>query len=154
MRFYILLFSLLFLFSCEKSQDFPAPVTDNTFLSCDINNANMYTNTITASVNNSDMLSVVADDGVHSITIRVYNFSDKNIGDTVYFSVPGMGIVLKDGVTFSNLYSPPYDGILIFSDITSSTISGDFYFKAQDVAVGSFTNVNVINGLFQNILYY
>jgi len=67
--------------------------------------------------------------------------------------VPSMGMVTLGSVTYSNFYQPPYDGQIVFTKKTADTLSGTFNFKAQDVAVGSFLNINVKDGVFENIIY-
>ena len=104
-------------------------------------------------INASDMMSISLSDGAYDIDLRIYNFSDINENEIVYFSVPSMGLVNNNGVTYSNSYFPPYEGELIFTKKEVDKLSGTFHFKAQDVAVGSFVNIIVTDGSFDNISY-
>lgn len=151
MRYIAAIFSMiLILFSCDKEDiiDSNAP-----FFICEIEGNNFSDNTPIVEVNAFDMISIDLSDDVYSLSFRIYNFSTININDTIYFSTPSMGMVTHNGVTYSNFYNPPYDGELVFSDISTNTISGFFHFKAQDVDPYSFININVTNGLFENISY-
>ena len=83
------------------------------------------------SVNGSDMMSIKLSE---VLDIKVYSFSQRSEGETIYFSVPGMGIVSYGGATYSSTYNgPPYDGQIVFSSLEDETLSGTFSFKAQDV---------------------
>ena len=141
MRLIILIFSVLFSYSC-KEVDLPADI-DQPLASCTVNGSSFSASSID--------LSLIDDE--YNVSIRVYNFSDKNINETIYFSVPGMGIVSFDDVTYTNFYNPPYEGEIMFTDLSSGSLSGTFHFKGQDVVVGSFMNVNVLDGSFENLTY-
>ena len=61
--------------------------------------------------------------------------------------------VNNNGITYSSFYQPPYDGELIFTKKEAEKLSGTFHFKAQDVAVGSFLNITVKDGIFEDVAY-
>tara|TARA_B100000902_G_C26816871_1_gene671971 strand:+ start:58 stop:513 length:456 start_codon:yes stop_codon:yes gene_type:complete len=151
MRLIILIFSVLFSYSC-KEVDLPADI-DQPLASCTVNGSSFSASSIDLSLNDLDMMTIGLIDDEYNVSIRVYNFSDKNINEPIYFSVPGMGIVSFDDVTYTNFYNPPYEGEIIFTDLSPGSLSGTFHFKGQDVVVGSFMNVNVLDGSFENLTY-
>ena len=103
-------------------------------------------------INGSDMMTISLSDGVYDINLRAYNFSSINASEVVYFSIPSMGIVTKDAVTYSNTCSgPPYDGELIFTKKESDKLSGTFHFKAQAEVTG--VMIIVKDGSFEDIMY-
>ena len=144
-------FAIFLVFSsCGKEEisDSNAP-----FFVCTIGGDSFSNDIPIISVNSFDMMSIDLSDGTYDLSFRIYYFSTININETVYFSTPGMGMVTYNGVTYSNFYNPPYDGELVFTEIGTDKLSGIFHFKAQDVAAGSFLNINVIDGEFENIIY-
>ena len=151
MRSIILIFSILFFYSC-KEVDLPADI-DQPSAICTINGSDFVASSIDLSLNELDMMTINLSDGEYDVSMRIYNFSDKNINETIYFSVPGMGIVSFNDVTYTNFFNPPYEGEITFSDLSSGSCSGTFHFKGQDVVVGSFMNINVLNGSFENLAY-
>ena len=152
MRYILFIFFISILFACEKQTEEDQNINQPSFV-CDIDGNSFSASTFGATINQFDMMSLDFSDNTYDVSLRIYNFSDINANDTVYFSTPGMGMVIYNGITYSNFYNPPYDGRLIFTDMDVSSLSGTLYFKAQDVDPMSFVNVNVTNGLFQNINY-
>ena len=151
MKFIYLLSTSLFLFtSCPR--DIELNPNDPSF-TCEIEGNSFMDNTPTIDINVSDMMSISLSDGTYDIDLRIYNFSSINENEIVYFSVPSMGLVNNNGITYSSFYQPPYDGELIFTKKESNKLSGTFHFKAQDVAVGSFLNITVKDGTFEDITY-
>ena len=62
-----------------------------------IDGENFSDNSPEISVNGSDMMSIKLSE---VLDIKVYSFSQRSEGETIYFSVPGMGIVSYGGAIF------------------------------------------------------
>lgn len=147
MKFTYFLAALLLFTSCQKE------IIETSKFTCTIGGDSFEDETPVIDINTSDMMSISLSDGVYDIDLRIYNFSSINENEIVYFSVPSMGLVNHNGITYSSFYQPPYDGELIFTKKEANKLSGTFHFKAQDVAVGSFLNIIVTDGSFDNISY-
>ena len=145
---YLLAVSLLLFTSCPVDVEPPAPL-----FTCEIEGDSFMDNTPTIDINVSDMMSISLSDGTYDIDLRIYNFSSINENEIVYFSVPSMGLVNNNGITYSSFYQPPYEGELMFTKKETNKLSGTFHFKAQDVAVGSFLNITVKDGIFEDVAY-
>ena len=148
---YIFAASLLLFTSCTEEIIDP-PIYQPKF-TCTVGGNSFEDETPVIDINVSDMMSISLSDGTYDIDLRIYNFSSINENEIVYFSVPSMGLVNNNGITYSSFYQPPYDGQLIFTKKEEDKLSGTFHFKAQDVAVGSFLNITVSDGSFDNISY-
>ena len=149
---YLLTFkaSFLVLTSCKEEEIIIDPNPSGPSLSCKIDGEDFSDNSPEISVNGSDMMSIKLSE---VLDIKVYSFSQRSEGETIYFSVPGMGIV-SYGSTYSSTYNgPPYDGQIVFTTLEDETLSGTFSFKAQDVDPTMFTNIWVTEGVFENISY-
>ena len=152
MKFTYLLSALLLLFiSCEE--EITEPIGQSPKFICTVGEVLFFDDNPQIEINNSDMMSISLSDGSYDIDLRIYNFSDINENEIIYFSVPSMGLVNNNGITYSSFYQPPYDGELIFTKKESEKLSGTFHFKAQDVAVGSFLNIAVKDGVFEDVMY-
>jgi hypothetical protein len=152
MKHTLLFASLVLLFSSCEEEIMDPPINNPQF-TCTVAGESFEDNTPIIDINVTDMMSISVSDGTYDIDFRIYNFSTINENEVVYFSVPSMGMVTLGSVTYSNFYQPPYDGQIVFTKKTADTLSGTFNFKAQDVAVGSFLNINVKDGVFENIIY-
>ena len=152
MKYTLLFATLVLLFSSCEEEIIDPPINNPQFI-CTVAGESFEDNTPIIDINVTDMMSISVSDGTYDIDFRIYNFSTINENEVVYFSVPSMGMVTLGSVTYSNFYQPPYDGQIIFTKKTADTLSGTFNFKAQDVAVGSFLNINVKDGVFENIIY-
>ena len=152
MKYTLLFATLVLLFSSCEEEIIDSPINNPQFI-CTVAGESFEDNTPIIDINVTDMMSISVSDGTYDIDFRIYNFSTINENEVVYFSVPSMGMVTLGSVTYSNFYQPPYDGQIIFTKKTADTLSGTFYFKAQDVAVGSFLNININDGVFENIIY-
>ena len=152
MKHTLLFASLVLLFSSCEEEIMDPPINNPQF-TCTVAGESFEDNTPIIDINVTDMMSISVSDGTYDIDFRIYNFSTINENEVVYFSVPSMGMVTLGSVTYSNFYQPPYDGQIVFTKKTADTLSGTFNFKAQDVAVGSFLNINVKDGIFENIIY-
>ena len=152
MKYTLFFASLVILFSSCEEEIIDSSNNNPQFI-CTVAGESFEDNTPIIDINVTDMMSISVSDGTYDIDFRIYNFSTINENEVVYFSVPSMGMVTLGSVTYSNFYQSPYDGQLIFTKKTADTLSGTFYFKAQDVAVGSFQNINIKDGIFENILY-
>ena len=152
MKYTLLFASLVLLFSSCEEEIIDPPINNPQF-TCTVAGESFEDNTPIIDINVTDMMSISVSDGTYDIDFRIYNFSTINENEVVYFSVPSMGMVTLGAVTYSNFYQPPYDGQIVFTKKTADTLSGTFNFKAQDVAVGSFLNINVKDGVFENIIY-
>jgi hypothetical protein len=145
----LLIFTLLFS-SCEEEI---IETTISSSFTCIVDGDNFDDNTPVIDINLSDMMSINLSDANYDVNFRIYNFSDILVNEIVYFSVPGMGMVNEGASTFSNTYSPPYDGELVFTTKDSDKISGTFHFKSQNVDPLLFTKINVQDGVFTNVSY-
>ncbi len=152
MKHTLLFASLVLLFSSCEEEIIDPPINNPQF-TCTVAGESFEDNTPIIDINVTDMMSISVSDGTYDIDFRIYDFSTINENEVVYFSVPSMGMVTLGSVTYSNFYQPPYDGQIVFTKKTADTLSGTFNFKAQDVAVGSFLNINIKDGVFENIIY-
>ena len=145
----LLIFTLLFS-SCEEEI---IETTISSSFTCIVDGDNFDDNTPVIDINLSDMMSINLSDANYDVNFRIYNFSDILVNEIVYFSVPGMGMVNEGTSTYSNTYSPPYDGELVFTTKDADKISGTFHFKSQNVDPLLFTKINVQDGVFTNVSY-
>ena len=145
----LLIFTLLFS-SCEEEI---IETTISSSFTCIVDGINFDDNTPVIDINLSDMMSINLSDANYDVNFRIYNFSDILVNEIVYFSVPGMGMVNEGASTYSNTYSPPYDGQLVFTTKDADKISGTFHFKSQNVDPLLFTKINVQDGVFTNVSY-
>ena len=145
----LLIFTLLFS-SCEEEI---IETTISSSFTCIVDGINFDDNTPVIDINLSDMMSINLSDASYDVNFRIYNFSDILVNEIVYFSVPGMGMVNEGASTYSNTYSPPYDGELVFTTKDADKISGKFHFKSQNVDPLLFTKINVQDGVFTNVSY-
>ena len=145
----LLIFTLLFS-SCEEEI---IETTISSSFTCIVDGDNFDDNTPVIDINLSDMMSINLSDVTYDVNFRIYNFSDILVNEIVYFSVPGMGMVNEGTSTYSNTYSPPYDGELVFTTKDADKISGTFHFKSQNVDPLLFTKINVQDGIFTNVSY-
>ena len=149
---YIFAASLLLFASCKE--EIIDPPIDQPKFTCTVGGEYFFEDEAPIiDINSSDMMSISLSDGTYDIDLRIYNFSSINENEIVYFSVPSMGLVNINGVTYSSLYQPPYEGELMFTKKEAHKLSGTFHFKAQDVAVGSFLNITVKDGIFEDVAY-
>ena len=153
MKHTLLFSSLVLLFSsCEE--EITDPHINNPQFTCTVGGEYFFEDEAPIiDINVSDMMSISLSDGTYDIDLRIYNFSSINENEIVYFSVPSMGLVNNNGITYSNSYYPPYEGELIFTKKEADKLSGTFHFKAQDVTVGSFVNITVKDGVFEDVSY-
>ena len=145
----LLIFTLLFS-SCEEEI---IETTISSSFTCIVEGDNFDDNTPVIDINLSDMMNINLSDATYDVNFRIYNCSDILVNEIVYFSVPGMGMVNEGASTYSNTYSPPYDGELIFTTKDADKISGTFHFKSQNVDPLLFTKINVQEGVFTNVSY-
>ena len=147
---YLILIFTLLLSSCEE-EIFETTISSS--FTCIVDGYNFDDNTPVIDINLSDMMSINLSDANYDVNFRIYNFSDILVNEIVYFSVPGMGMVNEGTSTYSNTYSPPYDGELVFTTKDADKISGTFHFKSQNVDPLLFTKINVQDGVFTNVSY-
>ena len=147
---YLILIFTLLLSSCEE-EIFETTISSS--FTCIVDGYNFDDNTPVIDINLSDMMSINLSDANYDVNFRIYNFSDILVNEIVYFSVPGMGMVNEGASTYSNTYSPPYDGKLVFTMKDADKISGTFHFKSQNVDPLLFTKINVQDGVFTNVSY-
>ena len=152
MKFTCLLSASLLLFTSCPEEIIDPPIETPKFI-CTVGGDSFEDESPVIEINASDMMSISLSDGAYDIDLRIYNFSDINENEIVYFSVPSMGLVNNNGITYSNSYYPPYEGELIFTKKEADKLSGTFHFKAQDVTVGSFVNITVKDGVFEDVSY-
>ncbi len=142
MRYFILLLVLVFACSKEEiSENIVAP------FKCNINGENFNDYNPTYSVNNSDVLTINAEDGDNNIIINIIGFSTREINNTFSFTTPGMGTVLYNGKTYYNT-SNTSDGSFTFTEISSNGFSSSFNFKGTS---SNFEHIYITNGIYSNI---
>ena len=88
---------VLLFFSCKKVEEVDL---DQPAATCTVDGNSFIASNFDASVNELDMININLSDNVYDISIRIYNFSEKNVNEVVYFSVPGMGIVTHNDITY------------------------------------------------------
>ena len=151
MKYTLLLLVCTLLFSSCEKEDLDTSVLPS--FTCTVAGNDFEDNTPIIDVNSSNMMSINLSNDTYDVNLRIYNFSDILVDDIVYFSVPGMGMVNEGASTYSNTYSPPYDGKLVFTTKYADKISGTFHFKSQNVDPSLFTKISVQDGVFTNVSY-
>lgn len=151
MKYTLLLLVCTLLFSSCEKEDLDTSVLPS--FTCTVAGNDFEDNTPIIDVNSSNMMSINLSNDTYDVNLRIYNFSDILVDEIVYFSVPGMGMVNEGSSTYSNTYSPPYEGELVFTTKDTDKISGTFHFKSQDVDPAIFTKINIKDGKFTDISY-
>ena len=137
--------------ACEKEEESTTPTTPTTTysFSCKLGVDNFTDNSPDVVIDQNNLLTIHAENGGDEITIRIYNFSDRNIGEEIslkYQSIISCAFVTKDGVEYTNTQS----GELIFTKIDAE-LSGTFSFTSSSPSTGA--NKSVTEGEFVDLTY-
>lgn len=143
------IFILCLLFSCEKEED-GSQDPNATYFRCVIGGNEFEDLNPQASLSlSNDLLTIDVSDNTYTLSTKIYFFSTRNQGDTVFFSIANMAVLNDGSSLFSNEYDQPY-GTLILTDLDEDKMSGTFSFKVYD---SNGVKINISNGEFQNITY-
>ena len=137
--------------ACEKEEESTTPTTPTTTysFSCKLGVDNFTDNSPDVVIDQNNLLTIHAENGGDEITIRIYNFSDRNIGEEIslkYQSIISCAFVTKDGVEYTNTQS----GKLIFTKIDAE-LSGTFSFTSTSPSIGE--NKSVTEGVFEDLMF-
>ena len=154
--------NLLFIFlaitvifaACEKEEELTTTTTPTTptttyGFSCKVGGDDFTDNSPDVIIDQNNLLTIHAENGGDEITIRIYNFSDRNIGEEIslkYQSIISCAFVTKDGVEYTNTQS----GELTFTKIDTE-LSGTFSFTSSSPSTGA--NKSVTEGVFVDLTY-
>ena len=137
--------------ACEKEEEEPTiPTTPTTTygFSCKVGGDDFTDNSPDVILDQNNLLTIHAENGGDEITIRIYNFSDRIVGEEILLNY-GAGIsgayVTKDGVDYTNTLS----GKLIFTKI-GTELSGTFNFISR---AADFSSKSVTEGVFVDLTY-
>ena len=149
--FYLLFISLLFS-SCEKEEDNNNPIDINSSLSCLIDGDNFSTNNVEI-LNTSFPLSISATSSLGKVVLN-FKLMIPNEGEKIIFSLPDYARVELNNYIYSNTYwGPPFEGEVLITEKKNGLISGEFFFKANDVNTINQIPIYVTQGSFSNIMY-
>ena len=140
--------------ACEKEEEpttTTTPITPTTTygFSCKVGGDDFTDNSPDVIIDQNNLLTIHAENGGDEITIRIYNFSDRNIGEEIslkYQSIISCAFVTKDGVEYTNTQS----GKLTFTKIDAE-LSGTFSFTSSSPSTGA--NKSVTEGVFVDLTY-
>ena len=145
------LLSIALIFTaCEKEEDStPTPTPTTTYgFSCKVGGDDFTDNSPDVILDQNNLLTIHAENGGDEITIRIYNFLDRIVGEEISLNY-GAGIsgayVTKDGVDYTNTLS----GKLIFTKI-GTELSGAFNFISR---AADFSSKSVTEGVFVDLTY-
>ena len=147
----VALLSIALIFTaCEKEEDStPTPTPTTTYgFSCKVGGDDFTVNSPDVILDQNNLLTIHAENGGDEITIRIYNFLDRIVGEEISLNY-GAGIsgayVTKDGVDYTNTLS----GKLIFTKI-GTELSGTFNFISR---AADFSSKSVTEGVFVDLTY-
>ena len=137
--------------ACEKEEESTTPTTPATTysFSCKLGGDNFTDNSPDVVIDQNNLLTIHAENGGDEITIRIYNFSDRIVGEEIslkYQSIISCAFVTKDGVEYTNTQS----GKLIFTKIDAE-LSGTFSFTSTSPSIGE--NKSVTEGVFEDLTF-
>ena len=140
--------------ACEKEEESTTTTTPTTptttyGFSCKVGGDDFTDNSPDVIIDQNNLLTIHAENGGDEITIRIYNFSDRNIGEEIslkYQSIISCAFVTKDGVEYTNTQS----GKLTFTKIDAE-LSGTFSFTSSSPSTGA--NKSVTEGVFVDLTY-
>ena len=140
--------------ACEKEEESTTTTTPTTptttyGFSCKVGGDDFTDNSPDVIIDQNNLLTIHAENGGDEITIRIYNFSDRNIGEEIslkYQSIISCAFVTKDGVEYTNTQS----GKLTFTKIDAE-LSGTFSFTSSSPSTGA--NKSVTEGEFVDLTY-
>ena len=139
--------------ACEKEEESTTTTTPTTptttyGFSCKVGGDDFTDNSPDVIIDQNNLLTIHAENGGDEITIRIYNFSDRNIGEEIslkYQSIISCAFVTKDGVEYTNTQS----GKLTFTKIDAE-LSGTFNFISR---AADFSSKSVTEGVFVDLTY-
>ena len=150
-NYFFTLFILLLIFSCEKEEDSIIPSANSSF-TCIIDGDNFYANDIEI-LNTSYPLCISATSSLGKVVLN-FKLMIPNEGEKIIFSLPDYARVEITNQTYSNSYwGPPYEGEILITEKNNGLISGEFFFKANDVSTVNQIPIYITQGSFSNILY-
>jgi hypothetical protein len=140
--------------ACEKEEESTTTTTPTTptttyGFSCKVGGDDFTDNSPDVIIDQNNLLTIHAENGGDEITIRIYNFSDRNIGEEIslkYQSIISCAFVTKDGVEYTNTQS----GKLTFTKIDAE-LSGTFSFTSTSPSIG--VNKSVTEGVFEDLTF-
>jgi len=134
--------------ACKKEEDNNNSNTTTYPFSCKLGGTDFHDNP-QASVNSSDVLIIDATYNTNTIRLTLPFFSQRNTGDTIQFSLPGMGVVTQDNITYSNIFNPPGEINITELNTIDGTISATFEFRANELE--NFQHVMVTEGKLNKV---
>ena len=140
--------------ACEKEEEpttttTPTTPTTTYDFSCKVGGDDFTVNSPDVILDQNNLLTIHAENGGDEITIRIYNFSDRIVGEEIslkYQSTISCAFVTKDGVEYTNTQS----GELTFTKIDTG-LSGTFNFTSSSPSTGA--NKSVTEGVFVDLTY-
>ena len=141
--------------ACEKEEEEPTTTTTPTTptttydFSCNVGGDNFTDNSPDVIIDQNNLLTIHAKNGSDEITIRIYDFSDRIVGEEIslkYQSIISCAFVTKDGVEYTNTQI----GELTFTKIDTE-LSGTFSFTSTSPSIGA--NKSVTEGAFVDLAY-
>ena len=140
--------------ACEKEEEpttttTPTTPTATNGFSCKLGGDDFTDNSPDVILDQNNLLTIHAENGGDEITIRIYNFSDRNIGEEIslkFQSIISCAFLTKDGVEYTNTQS----GKLIFTKIDTE-LSGTFSFTSTSPSIGE--NKSVTEGVFEDLTF-
>ena len=140
--------------ACEKEEESTTTTTPTTptttyGFSCKVGGDDFTDNSPDVIIDQNNLLTIHAENGGDEITIRIYNFSDRNIGEEIslkYQSIISCAFVTKDGVEYTNTQS----GKLTFTKIDAE-LSGTFSFTSSSPSIGA--DKSVTEGIFEDLTF-
>ena len=140
--------------ACEKEEEpttttTPTTPTTTYGFSCNVGGDDFTDNSPDVIIDLNNLLTIHAENGADEITIRIYNFSDRNIGEEIslkFQSIISCAFLTKDGVEYTNTQS----GKLIFTKIDTE-LSGTFSFTSTSPSIGE--NKSVTEGVFEDLTF-
>ncbi len=140
--------------ACEKEEEpttttTPTSPTTTYDFSCKLGGDDFIVNSPDVILDQSNLLTIHAENGGDEITIRIYNFSDRIVGEEIslkYQSIISCAFVTKDGVEYTNTKS----GELTFTKLDAE-LSGTFSFTSSSSSIGA--DKSVTEGIFEDLTF-
>ena len=140
--------------ACEKEEEpttttTPTSPTTTYDFSCKLGGDDFIVNSPDVILDQNNLLTIHAENGGDEITIRIYNFSDRIVGEEIslkYQSIISCAFVTKDGVEYTNTKS----GELTFTKLDAE-LSGTFSFTSTSPSIGE--NKSVTEGVFEDLTF-
>ena len=140
--------------ACEKEEEpttttTPTSPTTTYDFSCKVGGDDFTVNSPDVILDQNNLLTIHAENGGDEITIRIYNFSDRIVGEEIslkYQSIISCAFVTKDGVEYTNTKS----GELTFTKLDAE-LSGTFSFTSSSSSIGA--DKSVTEGIFEDLTF-